>query len=409
MSVSVAVSTSSICPSGSTGADALLAAAAALRSVLSSFAPESLLGPECVRVTEALAETERCCASVRLMTAAAAVDAGAHLSLGFRDGASWLALQSGSTRHQARRDLDVADRLEDCPDTRRAFLAGEISKDAVTEILEAEADMPGVEGDLLDQARHSDLSQLRDAARELRQARTPVADLHAQQHQARSFRHWRDRLGMVCFAGRLTPEVGVPLIARLEAAAAEAKRAARACAGSDHLDKWEAYAADALAQTLASSGGDRRSTRTELVIVCDLGAWRRGHTHDGDACHIIGGGPIPVDLAQELCHDAFVKAVLYEGTDIHTVKHFGRHFKAELRTALDLGPVPAFTGRQCAECGSRWGLQYDHIDPVANAGPTSYENIQALCWDDHRIKTERDREAGLLAGRRHRSRSPDDG
>lgn len=407
--MSVLVATSPACPSASVGADDLLAAAAALRSALASFDPQSLRGPECVRVAEALAETEKCCAATRLMTAAAAVDAGAHLSLGFKDGASWLALQSGTTRHRARRDLDVADRLEDCPDTRAAFLAGEVSKDAATEIVEAEKEMSGVEAELLDQARHSDLSKLRDAVRDLRQARTPVEDLHAHQHRARSFRHWRDRLGMVCFTGRLTPELGVPLIARLEAAAAEAKRAARAADGSAEPEKWEAYAADAFAQMCAANDdGQKRSARTELVIVCDLGAWRRGHTHDGDVCHIIGGGPIPVQVAKDLSHDAFLKAVLHDGTDIRTVKHFGRHYKAELRTALDLGPVPAFTGRQCAQCGSRWGLQYDHVDPVANQGPTSYDNIQALCWDDHHTKTERDRKAGLLTGHRRQHRSPDD-
>jgi 5-methylcytosine-specific restriction endonuclease McrA len=63
---------------------------------------------------------------------------------------------------------------------------------------------------------------------------------------------------------------------------------------------------------------------------------------------------------------------------------------------LDLGPVPAFTGAQCADCGSRFGLEYDHINPVANKGETRYENVEARCWADHQAKTERDRQAGLL-------------
>ncbi|HET6965212.1 MAG TPA: HNH endonuclease signature motif containing protein [Acidimicrobiales bacterium] len=257
-----------------------------------------------------------------------------------------------------------------------------------------------MERTLLPVARTSDLSKLRDRARQERQARTPADDLHARQHRARYFHHWRDRLGMVCFSGALAPEVGVPFIHRLERAAERARRTARAAAPSAPTERWEAHAADAFAELCAGSAESRRSNRTELVIVCELNAWRRGHAHPGEVCQIIDGGPIPVDLARELSKDAFLKAVLHDGTNIHTVKHFGRYYPVELRTALDLGPVPAFTGRQCSECGARWGLQYDHVDPVDNHGPTSYDNIQALCWTDHRIKTKRDREAGLIGKRK---------
>jgi hypothetical protein len=139
--------------------------------------------------------------------------------------------------------------------------------------------------------------------------------------------------------------------------------------------------------------------------VCDLFAWRRGHAQPGEACHIIDGGPIPVELAKELGRDAFLAAALHDGLNIHTVKRFGRYLPVELRTALDLGPVPQFTGRRCADCGSRWGLEYDHVDPVANDGLTSYDNIEARCWSCHHSKTERDRQAGLLGP--HPGRPPD--
>ena len=89
-------------------------------------------------------------------------------------------------------------------------------------------------------------------------------------------------------------------------------------------------------------------------------------------------------------------SALPAGPGDNTIKHFGRHLPAALRTALDLGPVPAFTGRACVDCGSRWGLQYDHVDPVAHHGPTQYTNLQPRGWTDHQTKTERDRQAGLL-------------
>jgi 5-methylcytosine-specific restriction endonuclease McrA len=78
-----------------------------------------------------------------------------------------------------------------------------------------------------------------------------------------------------------------------------------------------------------------------------------------------------------------------------------------LRTALELGGPPDFNGNVCAApgCDRRYHLQRDHIDPVANDGPTSYANNQMLCPPDHRIKTEHDRKAGLL--RRKKPRAPD--
>jgi hypothetical protein len=112
-------------------------------------------------------------------------------------------------------------------------------------------------------------------------------------------------------------------------------------------------------------------------------------------------------LAKELGRDAFLKAVLHTGTELHTIAHFGRRYPAVLRTALDLGAPPEFNGNVCAApgCDRRYHLQRDHIDPVANGGLTTYLNNQPLCPPDHRTKTEQDRKAGLL--HRQRPRAPD--
>lgn len=98
--------------------------------------------------------------------------------------------------------------------------------------------------------------------------------------------------------------------------------------------------------------------------------------------------------------DAFLKGVLIDGCDIAKVKHFGRHIRAELRTALELGQPPQLDGATCAEqgCGRRNGLEWDHLDPFANQGPTAYANLKARCRPHHADKTERDRRAGLLHG-----------
>jgi hypothetical protein len=256
--------------------------------------------------------------------------------------------------------------------------------------------MPGSEEELLEIARHGSLTELRDRARERRLDSVPVDQLHARQVAARRFRHWRDGLGMVCFEGALPPETGIPFVTRIER---EAARRHRDSKRASHADRFEACAADALYALTMAGPGDKRSPATDLVIVCDLYAWRRGHAHSGEPCHVIGGRPIPVELAKQLSRDAFLKVVLHDGIDIHKVHHHGRRYTAELRTALALGPVPAFDGRACSRCARTWGLQYDHKDPIAHTGTTSYSNVQSLCYPCHVDKTEEDRRAGLLAGR----------
>jgi hypothetical protein len=96
--------------------------------------------------------------------------------------------------------------------------------------------------------------------------------------------------------------------------------------------------------------------------------------------------------------------VLHDGTDIHTVAHFGRKTSAVLRTALTLGAPPHFDGIKCSVpgCDRRYYVEQDHIDPVANGGLTALENMQPLCWLHHLIKTEQDRNAGRLRGKQRR-------
>ena len=113
-------------------------------------------------------------------------------------------------------------------------------------------------------------------------------------------------------------------------------------------------------------------------------------------------------LARQLSKDAFLKAVLHDGVNIHTVKHFGRHIPAELRTALELGDLPDLDGVTCSEegCDRRYGLEWDHDNPVANGGETSYQNLNPKCEPHHWDKTEHDRKAGRHRGRAKGARPP---
>src|SRR6185312_14943629 len=205
--------------------------------------------------------------------------------------------------------------------------------------------------------------------------------------------HWTNDLGNTCVRVELPPEVGVPWVNRFDREVDREWRRARA---EGRLESREALAADVFVRL--TSGETKADGRADIVFVIDLNAYRQGHAHGGEACHIIGGGPIPVDIVREMMRDAFVKAALHDGVNIHTVKHFGRYRKAELQTALDLGTAPSFEGAVCSRdgCGRRYHLEWDHLDPVANGGATSFGNLDGKCRPHHDEKTERDRTAGRL-------------
>jgi hypothetical protein len=45
-------------------------------------------------------------------------------------------------------------------------------------------------------------------------------------------------------------------------------------------------------------------------------------------------------------------------------------------------------GGKCVECGSTFNIQYDHILPFAHGGATTVENLQILCADCNRQKSD---------------------
>ncbi len=273
-------------------------------------------------------------------------------------------------------------------------MSGEVSLAQAAEI----ASVPEHEAELLEVARSSGLRAVRDQARKRRLAGIDPDALYAKQRAAREFVHWKDELGMTRFRGALPPDVGVAFVNRLDR---ETDREWRAAKRAGKLQARAVHAADAFVRIVGGDGA-AKAGGTDLVLAVDLRAYRRGHVHEAECCHIVGDGPIPTCVARELAKDAFLKVVLHDGVAIHTVAHLGRKRPAHLMTALELGAPPDFAGVVCTEagCDRTYHLQWDHKDPVANGGVTSFENLQPYCPPDHLDKTERDRKAGLLGGNR---------
>ena len=373
-----------------------------LREELASFEPAVYETDACARLAEALSAAARACDAAALRAAVRAVEAGEHHQRGFADPRDWVAAMAGSTTSEARDSLHTINAIEETPETRDAVLAGEVSLRQAAEIARADAEAPGCEAELLELAKGGSLGPVRECARTRRLEAIDREALHAQQRAARSFKHWRDDMGMVCGTFALTPDVGVPLVNRIMA---ETDRLHRVAKRAGTQEPRAAFAADAVVRVCNGEASTSGGVAANIVI--DWPALVRGHTHPGERSHVVGGGPIPPRVVRSMMENAFLKLVLTDGVEVQRVAHVGRHIPAELRTALELGPPPEFEGVTCSEvgCDRRYGLEWDHKDPVANGGATSLENLQPLCGPDHWEKTERDRVAGLLGDRVRSPRS----
>ena len=358
-----------------------------VQAAAARFEADRWSGDDCARLSEELARAAKACTAASTRAAARALECG-------RGDVEWVARTAGTTPAQARESLSTASALNECRATGEAVASGAVSLSQAREIVRAEAAVPGSEGTLLEVAQNRGMAGLREEARRVVLGSIDRDELHRRQRAGRSVRHWVDGEGMVAGQFRLPPDVGVPFVNRLDQ---ETDRVHRAARKEGSREAREAHAADALL-AIAKGGGKGSRVRADVVYVCDLRAAVRGHTHGDEVCHVIGGGPVPVDVVRAAAVDAFVKVVLRDGTKLDTVIHYGRHIPAVLRTALELGDPERLDGLVCVEegCDRRHDLELDHVDPVANDGPTSYENIEPRCKPDHWAKTERDRKAGKL-------------
>jgi hypothetical protein len=118
------------------------------------------------------------------------------------------------------------------------------------------------------------------------------------------------------------------------------------------------------------------------VVRIDHTALVRGWTEPGEVSEIVGQGPIPVSVASRLLDDAFLKAVVVDGTDVLAVSHLGRTIPARLRTAVEeMHPECDLEG-----CHITSNLEIDHNQPVEEFGKTELCNLERLCLHHHRHK-----------------------
>ncbi|HLI53013.1 MAG TPA: hypothetical protein VKU88_01695, partial [Acidimicrobiales bacterium] len=163
------------------------------------------------------------------------------------------------------------------------------------------------------------------------------------------------------------------------------------------------------ASTRPGSGGNRppkrrrsRPLSAQIQVRVDLDTLMRGVAVEGELCEIVGYGPVPVSVVEDLvANDAtFIVAILTKAQRVAGVAHFGRAPNAYQDSAL------SFIYPRCAVagCNNRVFLQRDHREDWARTHVTVFDWMDRLCTHHHRLKTTQG--WALVAGRGKRAFVP---
>ena len=326
----------------------------------------------------------------RLATASATLGSGRVAELGvhhasFRSTAHYLARVSGTSVGAAEQTIRTAQQIEHLPATEAALRSGQLSGAQVKEVAAAASADPSKEALMLRRAETDGLKGLKaESARVVAAAAQDQDKVYERIHRERSWRHWRewDGTGRIDIRGPLDRTTRIAMaLAPYEAELFEAAKDQDPAEREPH----QALMFDAMVALADASTGEMPKGAGPLPTVTvrvDHRAFLAGDTEPGEVCEIAGVGPIPVSVAQRLAEDAFLKALLTDGTDVLSVSHLGRTIPAHLRTALDdLYPECAIEG-----CHVAWGLEIDHNLPVEIGGLTEIVNLNKLCPHHHQYK-----------------------
>jgi hypothetical protein len=376
----------------------------ALEAYAASFDPESLTATVAQKVVADVAVMRNMLGTIEAL--AAAVVAGSELwrRNGDKSAAQHLARTTGTTVGQAAEVIATGRNLKDMPALGSAARAGVVSPQQAAAVANAATADPSAEERLVETAKTSSLSELREECARTKAAAEPDPEARRRRiHAERSLKTWTDIEGVFHLRYRNNPETGAEIMAALQPTIDRLFRHARAVGRREPL---EAYAADALYEMLcgkpATAPGETPPAdptpaeqpqakakspagRAKIIFRVDLPAYLRGYPVDGEVMEIAGYGPVAASAITDLLAtgDPIITAVLTKGVDVVNVVHLKRKPTAYQHTALEwLYPRCAVKG-----CTAMAHLQIDHRQDWAKTFKTWLKWLDRLCHHHHQLKT----------------------
>ena len=275
--------------------------------------------------------------------------------------AAWLAEVCDVEVCTARTQVRVARALRTYPALAEAMADGDVSY-AKARVLVPHLDETNVDV-LLHLAVTNPAGRLGAAIAAWSQRNEDPEAIACRQHEERSV-SWRTGPdGMVTITARLAPATAGAVCAVIDAQVTRSGAPAGASLAQQR--------ADALAEIATGGGGN---VDAEVVI----------HVR-GDATTLADGTPINDHVVAQLLPQAFVSLLLVD-TNRQPIDASPRRrtpTRRQKRVVDEANPECGHPG-----CRARTFLQYDHIQPYAQGGPTVVTNLQRLCGPHNRARTQ---------------------
>ena len=265
----------------------------------------------------------------------------------------------------------VADRLDECPGTRKALEAGEVSLAKAAAITRVATD--ATEGTLLHYARHAPTPELDAIARAYHKAADPYTDDDSERHHRRYLSTYFDENSDYIIRGRLTPEAGAVVDKALEVTIDRSAADPDADTGARYADALAVVAERALEATDPGAGSDRYQV---VVHVSD-------DVLTSGRCEIEPGAELPVETARRIACDAAVVEMIETGGSVVSGRKT-RSVPTRMRRALKA------RDKTCRWPGCTAKGHYDahHIVFWTERGKTLLPNLVLLCRYHHRMVHE---------------------
>jgi hypothetical protein len=371
------------------GVKTLTEIAAELREYASDVDAECFDGRDAARSTRVAAEIERIGGALRLLFGRRAVETNGWVrGTNATRPEQWYGQIAGISEHKAAKDLQIAERLSECPETHERLRDGSISRDQAEQVTSAVASDPAAESRLLDVIdRGGGMRELRDEHDRAVAAATDMRKARDKAHRERHLRTWVDGAATRGSFSGPTDEVN-RLLNAIGPFERQRFTEGRTLGERDNRD---AYRFDALLRMadcagIASSDAPKKSKTSDVTRVrVDLAALLRRHTETGEVCEIPGVGPVDVSVARDVLRCGLLELVITDGVDVRTVVSTTRHIPKALRIALE-----ERDGRcRVRGCDRTDHLEWHHVTRYADGGLTTYDGMGATCPDHHHLIHDR--------------------